>query len=105
MCAMVKFVVDGKSFTFTVKLATAAVIAFELSRVIVSVMVTVPLPVFSALAIGGTSLAGSSLAVNVVTLFGEFCTGAALLLQPASARPAAITRTGIPLMIVTPLLE
>src|SRR5436190_22969135 len=65
MCAAVSVVPAGKPENVPLKLAVAAVMLFEESRVTTNVIVMVPEPVDSVLVIAGTSFAGRKSAVNV----------------------------------------
>src|SRR5262245_41654184 len=92
MCAM--FTVDpaGNPCRLTTNVAVAAVTLFAASLVTTSVIVAVPETVDSAFVIGGTSLAGDNVAVNV-GLVGVVGVGELLLLQPA-ANSASATAMG-----------
>src|SRR5579871_474008 len=65
MCPSVTVVPAGNPVRLATNVTDAAVMLPEPSFVVSNVIVTLPLPDASALAIGGTSLAGSSVAVNV----------------------------------------
>src|SRR5438445_333019 len=89
MCAMLTVEPAGRLLMFTTKVAVAAVMLFAASRVTTKVIVASPLATDSAFVIGGTSLAGDSVAVNV-GLVGVVGVGELLLLQPAANRARTI---------------
>src|SRR6476620_6346097 len=64
MCAMFTTDVDGRLCTFTWKLTVDAVMTLLASRVIVKSIVAVPVPVDSALLMGGVSCDAASAAVK-----------------------------------------
>src|SRR5579864_6359246 len=64
MCAMFTTVVDGNPVMFTLKFAVAAVMTLFASRVMLKSIVAVPLPLDSALVMGGVSCAGVIAAVK-----------------------------------------
>src|SRR5688572_11875783 len=68
ICAAVMVVVVGNPVSVTAKSTVAAVIVFALSRVMFSLIVTLPDAPASIPVTGGTSLAGVSAMVNVGTL-------------------------------------
>src|ERR1019366_3074169 len=90
MWAIVNTVFAGKLLTLAMKVTFAVVMLPAESFVTSNVIVALPVPVDSALVIGGVSLAGSSVAVKV-GLVGEVGEVDELLPQPAanSARTAA----------------
>src|SRR5262245_27806294 len=85
MCAMLIGVPAGKPCRFTTNVAVPPVMLLFASRVTSNVIVAVPLPVFSAFAIGGFSFAGRRSAVNVGLVGVDGPAGELLLLQPAAA--------------------
>src|ERR1043165_4794536 len=90
MCAMLIGVPAGKPCRFTTKLAVPPVTLLFASRVRSNVIVAAPLPVFSALLIGGFSFAGRRSAVNVGLVGVEGPAGELLLLQPTAASASAM---------------
>src|ERR1043166_1063460 len=68
MCAMFTTVVDGKFDMLTWKFIDCAVMVPLASRVMFRSIVATPVPVCSALVIGGVSFAGDSVAVNRVVV-------------------------------------
>src|SRR5256885_1424872 len=95
------FIVDpaGKPERFTTKVAVAAVMLPAASFVVTRVIVVLPETVDSALATGGTSLAGDNVAVNVglVGVVGAI----EELPQPATQNPRAIVRMDRRFIVVT----
>src|SRR5712691_8362231 len=92
MCAAVMAVVAGNPVTSTRKFTVPDVMAPVLSLVSVKSMVAAPLPTDSAPAIGGTSLAGKSVALNWKWVSSAGVTGLSLL-QPVARTASAARRT------------
>src|SRR6187549_1569270 len=78
-------VLEGKPVSWKRKSAVPAVMSPVESRVTLNVICTLPKPVFSGLAIAGTSLDGDRLAVITIGRFEAF-------VGPSSLQPAAPSR-------------
>src|ERR1051326_2854235 len=102
MCESVIGVPGGKPLRLTTNVAFAAVMLFELSRVMSNVTVTLPLPVASAPAMGGFSFDVNMTAENV----GFGCDGEDGEAVQADARHASATaRTAADFIGDSSLLE
>src|SRR5882724_5454610 len=95
MCARLIGVFAGNPLRVMTNVAVAAVIWADALTVVSIVIVTEPLPTDSAPLIGGTSLAGDSVAVNV-GLAAAVVGAVDELPHPAAKSASDATRTGSP---------